>query len=169
MFKGTRVPLKTLFDHLEAGDPLEVFLEDFPSVRRALRVGKQAGTLLEDYGVAPDVIHEMTRNDILGNNDDLIAKAVQRLDATAKQQPTRVLHLTNIGLQAGVLSLSLTTAKLARVDLWVDNRPWTSVTPTKATFFVSAPVLVNTPRKIKALGYASSNAVEPVASAQARI
>ena len=33
-FNGTRVPVKTLFDHLEAGDPLEVFLEDFPSVSR---------------------------------------------------------------------------------------------------------------------------------------
>jgi len=33
-FTGTRVPIKTLFDHLEAGDPLEVFLEDFPSVSR---------------------------------------------------------------------------------------------------------------------------------------
>ena len=33
-FTGTRVPVKTLFDHLEAGDPLEVFLEDFPSVTR---------------------------------------------------------------------------------------------------------------------------------------
>ena len=38
VFKGTRVPLKTLFDDLEAGDPLEVFLEDFPSVSRELAV-----------------------------------------------------------------------------------------------------------------------------------
>ena len=30
VFKGTRVPIVTLFDHLEAGDSLEVFLEDFP-------------------------------------------------------------------------------------------------------------------------------------------
>ena len=34
VFSGTRVPIKTLFDHLEAGDSLEVFLEDFPSVTR---------------------------------------------------------------------------------------------------------------------------------------
>jgi uncharacterized protein (DUF433 family) len=34
VFTGTRVPIKTLFDHLEAGDPLEVFLDDFPSVTR---------------------------------------------------------------------------------------------------------------------------------------
>jgi uncharacterized protein (DUF433 family) len=34
VFVGTRVPVKTLFDHLAAGDPLEVFLGDFPSVSR---------------------------------------------------------------------------------------------------------------------------------------
>ena len=38
VFSGTRVPIKTLFDHLEAGDSLEVFLEDFPSVSRELAV-----------------------------------------------------------------------------------------------------------------------------------
>jgi uncharacterized protein (DUF433 family) len=38
LFAGTRVPIKTLFDHLEAGDPLEVFLDDFPSVSRELAV-----------------------------------------------------------------------------------------------------------------------------------
>lgn len=34
VFVGTRVPVKSLFDHLEAGDSLDKFLEDFPSVRR---------------------------------------------------------------------------------------------------------------------------------------
>jgi uncharacterized protein (DUF433 family) len=34
VFAGTRVPVKTLFDHLEAGDSLEIFLGDFPSVSR---------------------------------------------------------------------------------------------------------------------------------------
>ena len=33
-FTGTRVPVKTLYDHLSAGDSIEVFLEDFPSVSR---------------------------------------------------------------------------------------------------------------------------------------
>jgi uncharacterized protein (DUF433 family) len=38
VFKGTRVPVKTLFDHLEEGDSLDVFLDDFPSVSRELAV-----------------------------------------------------------------------------------------------------------------------------------
>lgn len=38
VFSGTRVPVKTLFDHLAAGDSLEVFLDDFPSVSRELAI-----------------------------------------------------------------------------------------------------------------------------------
>ncbi len=34
VFAGTRVPVTTLFVHLAAGDPLDVFLDDFPSVSR---------------------------------------------------------------------------------------------------------------------------------------
>ena len=38
VFTGTRVAIKTLFDHLKAGDALEVFLDDFPSVSRDVAV-----------------------------------------------------------------------------------------------------------------------------------
>jgi uncharacterized protein (DUF433 family) len=34
VFKGTRVPVETLFDHLEAGISLDAFLEDFPTVSK---------------------------------------------------------------------------------------------------------------------------------------
>jgi uncharacterized protein (DUF433 family) len=42
-FAGTRVPARTLIDHLEAGDSLDVFLEDFPTVTR-----EQAIAFLEE-------------------------------------------------------------------------------------------------------------------------
>lgn len=42
VFVGTRVPVDSLFDHLEAGVSLDEFLDDFPSVTRA-----QAVALLE--------------------------------------------------------------------------------------------------------------------------
>ena len=35
VFAGTRVPVKNLTDCLEAGDSIDDFLEDFPSVSRA--------------------------------------------------------------------------------------------------------------------------------------
>ena len=38
VFVGTRVPIRILLDYLEAGDPLDEFLEDFPSVTRAQAV-----------------------------------------------------------------------------------------------------------------------------------
>ena len=34
VFNGTRVPIKTLFDYLEAGESIDGFLEGFPSVTR---------------------------------------------------------------------------------------------------------------------------------------
>jgi uncharacterized protein (DUF433 family) len=34
VFAGTRVPVHTLIDYVEAGHPLDQFLEDFPSVTR---------------------------------------------------------------------------------------------------------------------------------------
>jgi uncharacterized protein (DUF433 family) len=34
VFAGTRVPVQTLIDYLEANDSLEAFLTDFPSVSR---------------------------------------------------------------------------------------------------------------------------------------
>ena len=37
-FAGTRVPVRTLFDHLEAGDSLNDFLEGFPGVTRGQAV-----------------------------------------------------------------------------------------------------------------------------------
>jgi len=34
VFVGTRVPVQSLFDHLEGGDALDEFLHQFPSVKR---------------------------------------------------------------------------------------------------------------------------------------
>ena len=36
VFRGTRVPVQTLYDYLEGGDTLEDFLEGFPTVSRSL-------------------------------------------------------------------------------------------------------------------------------------
>lgn len=38
VFAGTRVPVESLFDHLEAGVSLDDFLDDFPTVSRAQAV-----------------------------------------------------------------------------------------------------------------------------------
>lgn len=38
VFRGTRVPVKTLFDYLKNGESLDDFLEGFPTVSRDLAV-----------------------------------------------------------------------------------------------------------------------------------
>lgn len=47
VFAGTRVPVEILIQHLAAGDSLDKFLDDFPSVRREQAVGYLEMTLLD--------------------------------------------------------------------------------------------------------------------------
>ena len=57
VFRGTRVPVTALFDHLAAGDPLEEFLEGFPAVSRemALAAIAEAGeAVVGPRGARPD-------------------------------------------------------------------------------------------------------------------
>ncbi|MDA1347975.1 MAG: DUF433 domain-containing protein [Chloroflexi bacterium] len=52
VFKDTRVPVNALIDHLEAGDSLDDFLADFPTVSRgqALEVSKGSPPALMQNG-----------------------------------------------------------------------------------------------------------------------
>ena len=47
-FRGTRVPVDSLIDYLEAGDTLDEFLDNFPSVSReaAIAALEEAKTVL---------------------------------------------------------------------------------------------------------------------------
>ena len=51
-FRGTRVPVESLIDYLEAGDTLDEFLDNFPSVRRdaAIAALEDAKVLLTSPG-----------------------------------------------------------------------------------------------------------------------
>ena len=55
VFSDTRVPIKNLFDYLEEGDGLDVFLDDFPTVTReqvqgVLELSREK--LLAEYEIA---------------------------------------------------------------------------------------------------------------------
>ncbi len=54
VFKGTRVPVETLFDHLEAGISLDEFLEDFSTVTKeqAIATLEIANKLMTSKNVA---------------------------------------------------------------------------------------------------------------------
>ena len=51
VFVGTRVPLSFMFDYLRAGEPLDTFLEDFPSVSKSVAIAalKVAEQLAAEY------------------------------------------------------------------------------------------------------------------------
>ena len=87
-------PYSLLTDLLAAKEPT---LEPLPAgcdlriaMRRTLRSGASAGMPLEYLGVTPDERHYLTRQDVLGRNDDLIEHAAQLM--TKAQQPKRKLH-----------------------------------------------------------------------------
>lgn len=53
VFKGTRVPVESLFDHLEEGVSLDEFLENFDTVTKeqAIAVIEVAGKLLSSKNI----------------------------------------------------------------------------------------------------------------------
>lgn len=54
VFTGTRVPVESLFDHLEAGVSLDDFLEDFPTVTKdqAIAVLEAANRIVTSKNIA---------------------------------------------------------------------------------------------------------------------
>ena len=54
VFFGTRVPIKNLFDYLETGESIEVFLEDFESVRKeqVVKVLELSKKIIENQQIA---------------------------------------------------------------------------------------------------------------------
>jgi uncharacterized protein (DUF433 family) len=53
VFKGTRVPVESLFDYLENGETLDSFLDNFPTVTRvqAMAVIEIASKLLSSQNI----------------------------------------------------------------------------------------------------------------------
>ena len=60
-------------------DPLPKGVDMRFAIRRTTRVAANAGVPLEDLGVEPNARHLMTRNDLLNDNEDLIAAAAALL------------------------------------------------------------------------------------------
>jgi hypothetical protein len=89
------------------------------AIRRTTRVGGRSGDPVEDLGIVPEQIHQMTRRDLLERNPDLIAAAAALLAG----RPARVLETALAAPSNGAAQLSLRTGGLDRVDLYVDARP----------------------------------------------
>ena len=93
------------------------------AIRRTLRVGRRAGAPVEDLGVIPDERHDLTRNDLLKGNVDLINRAGKLLAAKPVRQFTATVHDSS-PMQA---NLAFETEGMTRLDVYLGERPIQSV------------------------------------------
>jgi len=91
---GANVWSHRLLQFLSADDPDHGGFRLLPqgadlraAVRRTLRVGATAGELVEDFGIEPDALYTLTREDLLYGNRVLIATAIEEL---GKIEPHRI-------------------------------------------------------------------------------
>ena len=89
------------------------------AIRRTLRVGRRAGAPVEDLGVIPDERHDLTRNDLLKGNVDLINRAGELLAARPVRQFTATLS-DSAPTQA---HLAFETEGMTRLDVYLGERP----------------------------------------------
>lgn len=106
------------------------------SIRRTLRVGALSGTPVEDVGVVPDELHRMTRRDLLEDNADLLDRAGLLL----KDREPHSVSVTDVVSAGDVLRLKVKATNVDRVDVYVDQRPNTSVDLTDDPAEVTVPV-----------------------------
>ena len=99
-------------------------LKDLPyepfrlSLRRNVQVGEHAGTPVEDLGIKPDIIYNMTRRDVLEGDIDLIKKASEILAGKQVKQLEVLISDENDSLKIELVSVGI-----SRADIYVDNRP----------------------------------------------
>ena len=107
------------------------------AIRRSTRVGQRSGEPLEDLGVVPDGIYQMTRNDLLNHNGDLIAYACGILADMPRQRLTAISKKSD----NGSLDVTVVTTNVQRVDVLLNGRPVHTVDTTagSTSFNVAVP------------------------------
>ncbi|GGS63295.1 S41 family peptidase [Nonomuraea spiralis] len=116
------------------------------AIRRTLRVGESTGTPLEDYGVAGER-YLMTRRDLLEGNSDLMEHVAGVL---ARQGAHRLALSAEPG--DATLWVTVESAGIDRVDLYVDGRPRASADVTGSPARIAVHDVV-TAAEIRAEGY----------------
>jgi cytosine/adenosine deaminase-related metal-dependent hydrolase len=130
------------------------------AVRRTVRVGANAGSVVEDLGIKPDHIHRMTRQDLLGNNDDLIAAAI---DLLAGKVPHTILVSASPVSDGELPHLRIETRNVTRLDVHFNDRPRASLDIHQQPTEVDLPALVGMPepgrRHLELRGYEGNELV----------
>lgn len=95
------------------------------AIRQCLRVGPRSGALLEDFGVIPDEVRRPTRADVMQGDVDLFERAAQLL---SNDTPRSIRVELPAGARAAAKrQVSITTAGIDWLDIYVDGRPRGSV------------------------------------------
>jgi Peptidase family S41 len=125
------------------------------AIRRTLRVGRNTGAPVEDFGVVPDELHRMTRDDILRQSVDLMAHAARLL--TEKGPPRR--FDVDLDESADGLTARFVVSNVDRADVYTEGRPRESVALVDGTAsaVVQGPGI---PGEVRVEGFAAG---EPVA------
>ena len=105
------------------------------SIRRTTRVGARSGDPVEDLGIVPDQVHQMTRRDLLDRNPDLIAAAA----ALIADLPPRALDVSRAQVADGDVQLAVRTGGIDRLDVYTAGRPRATVDVTDGDHTVTVP------------------------------
>ena len=103
------------------------------AIRRVTRAGDNTGLPLEDLGVQPEVVHEITRRDVLERNVDLITRAAELL----KKQPWQALSVQ----RSSRLRCRVSSVNVETVDVYLGGHPLSShqVTASRRHFALPLP------------------------------
>ncbi|MEY9606273.1 subtilisin family serine protease/C-terminal processing protease CtpA/Prc [Bradyrhizobium japonicum] len=96
------------------------------AIRQCLRVGPNAGALLEDFGVVPNDVYKLQRVDVMEGDRELLAFVANHLSG----QTPRSIKITGNTPSPGnpaKRQLTIETRGLDRLDFYLDNRPQRSV------------------------------------------
>lgn len=106
------------------------------SIRRTLRVLGHEGMPLEDLGVVPNYKHDMTKDDVLKDNVDLITHAARILS----EMPDYRIS-ADVSRSDGKITVDASTENISRLDVYLDDRPQKSmdVTGNSAEFVLDLP------------------------------
>jgi hypothetical protein len=115
---------------------------------RCTRLGSRTGIPVEDYGVVTDVRYYMTRADVVGNNENLIASAAMILDKLPKQT-LRIAPAAAAPRQ----QFTVDCTGIDRLDLMLDDRPVVSQNVTAPSVTVGLPSPATVGSVLKAQGY----------------
>jgi len=94
------------------------------AIRQCLRVGPNAGALLEDFGVIPNLVYKLRRADVMQGDPELLAFVANELSG---QTPRSIKITPNALERAKRRQLTIETRGLDRLDFYIDGRPQASI------------------------------------------